>query len=175
MDPAPAPGGGIQLEVALEPAERGLCVRSAVPDGGHPYVALTQASLAACFAGVNACGLAAAGRVLAPPEPGERCRAPGLLLVDQCLERLDNVEAALEWCERRPGGGRARLLFADASGAVAALEVEGEKRLRCDPTSAAGAELEGPCGQVRLDPGAGALELLLPDAEPERFEAAHSR
>jgi hypothetical protein len=38
------------------------------------------------------------------------------------------VDKAVEWALRRPAGGRASLLLADASGRTACVEVEGRKR-----------------------------------------------
>ncbi len=88
------------------------------------------------LAGVNEHGLAGVAMPLAAPAPDERCAAPGILLLDQCIERLDRVEKALEWCEHRPGGGRALLFFSDATGACAAIEIDGEKRHRRAATPA---------------------------------------
>ena len=127
-DAAQAPG---ELRVSLR-SSLAVVVRLTRPDGGYPNLTLTRPGLAAALAGVNEAGLAAAALALGPPDPDEACRAPGLLLVEGCLERLDGVEKALEWCERRPGGGRARLLFVDASGARGAVELEGEKRRRIE-------------------------------------------
>jgi hypothetical protein len=122
--------GGLWLSLRAPLPSAGVIVRLARPDGGYPNLTLGRPGLAAALAGVNEPGLAAAGIALAPPGRDEPCQAPGLLLVEGCLERLDAVEKALEWCERRPGGGRARLIFADATGARGAIELDGEKRRR---------------------------------------------
>jgi len=154
------------LDAGAAPAAPRLCVslRSALavvvrvtrPDGGYPNLTLIRPGLAAALAGVNEAGLAAAAVPLGPPDPDEPCQAPGLLLVEGCLERLDAVEKALEWCERRPGGGRGRLLFVDASGARGAVELEGEKRRRIEmppPAPVAGAP------SARIDALARCLEI----------------
>jgi hypothetical protein len=107
---------------------------------------------------VNDRGLAAAGATLAAPGRGEACQAPAILLLEQCLERFDEVEKALEWCERRPGGGRARLLFAHGGGEVGAIELDSGKRHRLDPASFAPAPSRSG-GDARLDPAARALEI----------------
>ena len=147
-------------------SEAGIIVRRVRPDGGYPNLTLGRPGLAASLAGVNEPGLAMAGIVLAPPGIGEACQAPALLLVEGCLERLDGVEKALEWCERRPGGGRARLVFADAAGASGAIEIDGEKRQRID--AARGASAGAPPG-VRIEPAARCLAIELPGRPIERF------
>lgn len=164
-----APGGGalvVRLRTPLPPT--GLVARTLRPDGGHPFLALTRPGLVASLAGVNACGLGGAIAALDPPSrTADRCGVASALLLDQCLERLDTVEKALEWCERRPGGGRARLVFADASGAAAALDLDGDARVRDAAPALDDAALSGLC--VRIDPPARALELLAPGAPPERL------
>jgi len=165
-----APGAGaprlaVRLRAPLPPT--GLVVRLARPDGGFPHLALARPALAASLAGVNQRGLAGAIAALDPPAVGgrdaDRCAASGALLLDQCLERLDTVEKALEWCERRPGGGRVRLVFADAGGASAALDLDGDTRTRCEAPGS------GPASGVLLDPAARALELRGPDGAVERI------
>jgi hypothetical protein len=177
LEDAPAPRVGIRagergpivaLELAAPLPPTGLVARSARPDGGFANVGVTRPGLAASLAAVNERGLAGAVAWIAAPAPDERCRAPGALLVEGCIERLDAVEKALEWCERRPGGGRALLVFADAGGACGAIEVDGEKRRRVAPPRAA--QGPGAGARVSLDPAARALELALPGAEPLRLE-----
>jgi hypothetical protein len=168
VDAGLAPRLAVRLREPLPPT--GLVACAVRADGGYPVLALTRPSLGAALAGVNERGLAGAVLLLDPPaRAGDRCGAPGALLLDQCLERLDTVEKALDWCEHRPGGGRARLFFADAAGAVAAIEIDGEQRSRVEP---------GPEGvreghaSLRLDPAARALELSLPGVAPERLVLA---
>lgn len=113
-------------------------VRRSTPQGAAASLELTLAWLAASLGGVNAEGLAV---ILAPPEPleGETvqadapCRAPAMLLVQQCLERFGLAQSAAEWCLTRPSAGRARILLADASGAVLAVELDGERRRLVSP------------------------------------------
>jgi len=166
LDAGPAPAAPAALRVSLR-SPLDVIVRVTRPDGGYPNLTLTRPTLAAALAGVNEAGLAAAGVPLGPPELDEPCQAPGLLLVEGCLERLDAVEKALEWCERRPGGGRARLLFVDASGACGAVELEGEKRRRIEmpPTApfagtSAGIDARARCLELER-PGAAALRVSL--------------
>jgi hypothetical protein len=139
----------------------GLVVRRVAPDGGYANVGATRPGLVFALAGVNEHGLAGVAQLDAATSPGDRCRVPGLLLLDQCIERLDTVEKALEWCERRPGGGRVRLVFADASGAAGAIEIDGEQRKRVsapqDPIDAAGVSLRIDLATRALDVAGGGV------------------
>jgi hypothetical protein len=144
-------------------------------------VELTLPWLASALGGVNAAGLAV---LLAPPGlallPGAgdcaeaTCRAPAMLFVQQCLERFDRVDAAVEWCSSRPSDGSASLLFADASGALAGLELD-EDRRRPAPIASPGFLWRGPGAQVppgthvaveALSADASALPSLLADDGP---------
>jgi hypothetical protein len=99
---------------------------------------------------VNAAGLAA---LLAPPglalQPGTgfraeaACRAPALLFVQQCLERFDRVDTAVDWCLSRPSHGSATILLADAGGRLAGVELDDERRRLVNPHSPAAEALAG--------------------------------
>jgi hypothetical protein len=141
----------------------GFVVRECTPDGGYANLAFTRPAHVGSLAGVNEHGLAGVATPLAAPAHDERCAAPGILLLDQCIERLDRVEKALEWCEHRPGGGRALLVFADATGARAAIEIDGEKRQRRAAAPASGAGFA-----VRVDPRARSLSIEGAGVEPLR-------
>ena len=137
----------------------GLVARTTEPDGGYANVNVTRPGLVGAFAGVNEHGLAGVVVRAAPRDVArERCRAPGALLLEQCIERLDDVAKALEWCERRPGGGAALLVFADASGASGAIAIAGDRRERVavpvDPLAAS----HGPCVRVEIAPRAISVE-----------------
>jgi hypothetical protein len=163
------PGLRLALRTPLPPT--GVVVRTTRPDGGYANLSLTRPGLAAALAGVNERGLAVAALPLGAPDTGERCQAPGVLLAEGCLERLDSVEKALEWCERRPGGGRARLLFADARGARGAIEIDAEKRSRLEVAVLAGARpLEtSTAATLRIDPVERCLALERLGAAEEPF------
>src|SRR5690606_30751067 len=127
-------------------------------------LALARPGLVTALAGVNEHGLAGAVELLDAPAPqraGGGCAAASALLLDQCLERLDTVEKALEWCERRPGGGHARIVFADAEGAAGALGLEDDARRRCAPRELTPDEVAR--ATLRLEPGARALAWRAPD------------
>jgi len=80
-------------------------------------------------AGVNEHGLAVTATSLPTPSYDFGiCAAPAALLVQDCLQRFSTLEAAVEWCQRRPAGGCASLLLADASGQAASVIVAGRER-----------------------------------------------
>ena len=159
---AGAASHALELRIAEPWPLTGFVVRRCAPDGGYANLSFTRPAHVGSLAGVNEHGLAGVAVPIAAPAPDERCVAPGILLLDQCIERLDRVDKALEWCEHRPGGGRARLFFCDATGASAAIDIEGEKRHRRSATPAGGAGLV-----VRVDPRA--RVLVIEGAVIERF------
>ena len=126
--------------------ERGPCVaralppdalsvlRESAPDTDYRSLEVVALERVAPFVGVNEHGLAV-GALLHGASPGD-CAAPATLLAQDCLQRFDRVEKALEWLERRPAGGRATFVLADAAGATAGLELEGEVRRRVEPSDA---------------------------------------
>ena len=78
---------------------------------------------------MNEHGLAATATALPAAETSlAGCAAPAQLLVQDVLQRFDSVDKAADWALRRPSGGHASLLLADASGAVGAVEIDGRTR-----------------------------------------------
>ena len=154
LDPA---SQALELAWPARLGPTGLVVRAARPDGGYANLTITRPGLVFALAGVNEHGLAGVVQIERPAGPHERCRAPAALLLDQCLERLDGVEKALEWCERRPGGGVARIVLADASGARAAIAIEGETRSRVAAPGEPAKPCDGP--RVRVECDARAIEV----------------
>jgi hypothetical protein len=148
-------------------------VRSTRPEGLFAALELTRPWLGGALLGVNERGLAVA--VVGGEEPARG--APAALLAQDCLERFEALDAALEWCEGRPGEGRALLLMADAHGDAAGIDVDGERRrvLRPDQglvvgggVAGAAAELAKALGErppataeelARALPGGGAVAL----------------
>ncbi len=150
-------------------------LRTCDADGGYRSLTVTRPAFVGCHGGVNEKGLAGVGWSLAPPRAEERCRAPGLLLLDQCLERFDGVEQALDWCERRLGGGRVRLFFAGADGTRGAVELDGHERRRLDPAECS-ADPKAP--RASLDAAAHALVVTDARGVEQRVTLetpAHSR
>ena len=102
-------------------------VRRRRPEGGFRSVEVTRPWLGTALAGVNERGLAVATVEARGGAPG-KCAAPGALLIQDCLERFESLDAALAWCTGRPGGGAATLLLADATGEVAGVEIAAAAR-----------------------------------------------
>ena len=93
--------------------------------------------------------------------------------MQECLQRCDGVGKAIEWCERRPSGGSAALLLADAAGDVAEVALEGARRRVARPrdgllavaTPERAAELGKACAaRAALDGDAVAEALAAPPA-----------
>jgi hypothetical protein len=105
--------------------------RRSRPEGGFVCLELSRPWLVAACAGVNEAGLA----VVAASGSGEAgpCAAPAALLAQDCLQRFARVESALDWCFGRPAGGAAALLFADARGELAGVELRGSRRRLLHP------------------------------------------
>jgi len=147
-------GGGATLRagldaegrIALAGARHGVLRRSE-PDAGFASLEWTQPWLPGALAGVNRAGLAGAVADASGEAAGD-CAAPALLLLQNCLQQFETAENALEWCERRPAGGRATLCFADAAGARGAVLVEGDKRFRTEPPG----PLDPHAARLVLDP-----------------------
>lgn len=118
-----AEGGPALLAVAL-PA--GWLLRRAHPEGGIACLELAPPWFTGALAAVSEAGLAAAV-VCHGAAPGA-CAAPAALLVQDALQRTGSLAAALEWCLRRPAGGRATLLLVDAGGDAVGVRVDGNAR-----------------------------------------------
>ena len=130
------------------------CVRCCRPDAGFASLEWTLPWLPGALCGVNEGGLAGAVVRRAAEPAGGRFAAPAFLLLQNCLQQHDTVASALEWCERRPAGGHAELVFADATGDLGAIEVHDDTRKRRDEIP----PLTAPSGTiVTLDPVARTL------------------
>jgi hypothetical protein len=128
---APERSGAGALVARRLPAGPWILRRSA-PEHDWRSVEVALPWLVPALAGVNERGLAVAALVF-PAAAGSlrACAAPALLLAQDCLQRCDGVQKAIEWCERRPAGGSAALLLADAGGDLAEIAVLGaERRVR---------------------------------------------
>jgi hypothetical protein len=138
---AQSPSDGIALGLAADRTPAGprllrvlpeaLRLRRSHPDSGYASLEATLPGLPGALAGVNEAGLAAAVRSL-PLEAESPCAAPAFLLAQHCLQHFDDVEKAVDWCLRRPGGGRAALLFADAHTQAGVL-LEPQRRTHLHP------------------------------------------
>lgn len=125
-----------------------LVLRESAPDNDYRSLELAPAASAAAWIGVNEHGLAATATALPAAEASlDGCAAPAQLLVQDVLQRFDSVEKALDWALRRPAGGHASLLLADASGTRAGVELDGRARRPLGAGEAALAGL-GPAAAV---------------------------
>ena len=131
--PGPAASRGVLVGIPPAHGTPALVARS-LPDSAplresapdHDYASREHASpwLVPALAGRNECGLCVVGASQPPGDlPGDACAAPALLLVQDCLQRFDTTQKAVEWCEGRPAGGRATLLIADVVGDLARIEI----------------------------------------------------
>ena len=121
-------GSGVSIALSSE-RESPLFVRRSQPENGYRSLEIGIPWRVPALAGVNQHGLAVAtSGMVSSSEPLSTCAAPAALLVQDCLQRFDDVEKALEWCERRPAGGDASILFADANGVLARIDLAGELR-----------------------------------------------
>jgi hypothetical protein len=143
---------GRSIRLGVENASPGLWVRHSAPEYDFPSVEIGLAWRVPALIGVNAPGLAVTVSAEAADAASlEGCGAPAALLAQDCLQRFDNVENAVEWVERRPAGGRFSILMADASGSAVGILVEGQKRTLLDDAGGAVIGLGSPTERSTLE------------------------
>jgi hypothetical protein len=108
-------------------------VRRSRPEGGFQSIELTQPWRTAPLAGVNEAGLAVACVSEASDFDSTACAAPMALLAHDCLQRFDRIDGAVDWLLARPGGGRSAIMLAHADGEIAAVRVDGSRRVVVRP------------------------------------------
>lgn len=153
--------------------EAGWILRESVPAVGFRSIEVGLPWLVPALAGVNEGGLAVMAGPLLWGQPGREGWTPSTLLVQECLQRFEDLEGALDWCCKRPVEGEQSFVLADATGAVATLIASGrERRVQAgegelyleggEPAvEEDGAEAEDPghADRVLLDPKARRLQL----------------
>jgi hypothetical protein len=123
-----AAGSGVWIALSTE-REPPLFLRRSQPDNDYRSLEVAVPWRVPALAGVNEHGLAVAASGLASSSaPLSNCAASAALLVQDCLQRFDSAEKAVEWCERRPAGGSASILLADAGGDLVRVDLQGELR-----------------------------------------------
>ncbi len=125
-----ARGDGSAVWVALATErEAPLFLRQSQPENDYRSLEVGIPWRVPALAGVNQHGLAVAVGGLASSSASlAHCAAPAALLVQDCLQRFDRVDKAVEWCERRSAGGDVSILLGDAEGALARVDLEGDRR-----------------------------------------------
>jgi len=108
--------------------EAGWIIRESRPEVGFRSIEVGLPWLVSAVAGVNEGGLAVVAGPLLWGEPGREGWPPSLLLVQECLQRFEDVEGALGWCRKRPVEGEQSFVLADAHGAVATVIASGRER-----------------------------------------------
>lgn len=141
-------------------------LRRSSPEVGFASVELTLPWLAGALIGVNEAGLGvAAGTPAEPPRNTGAAAAPAWLLVQESLQRFDELDGAIAWCLTRPASGNFGVVLSDASGDRALVEFAGDTRRlvqRGGDFVLHGAEAE--------DQEAVRKRLELEDADPQALE-----
>jgi hypothetical protein len=154
---------------AVVSGEAGWMLRESRSSVGFRSVEIGLPWLVSGVAGVNEAGLAAMAGPILWGTAGQTIRPPAALLVQECLQRFEDLAGALDWCRKRPVEGEQSFVLADASGRVATVNSTGrERRIRQGegelyleggelPTGAAPEEASS--DRVVLDPLARSLRL----------------
>ena len=125
------------------------CVRHSRPEVGFGSLEITLPWLASSIAGINEAGVCVALAPLRARPRGLGAAAPSHLLVQECLQRFEDVEGCIDWCLKRPVLGDTTFVLADAQGDTATIDVRGRERL-------VERREKGPVGADASGPGAGA-------------------
>jgi hypothetical protein len=122
------PGSWLAREFPGEGSSNPLwTLRRSQPEVGFASVEVTVPWLASAVAGVNEEGLAAV--IVAHDSAGTATDATiALLLIQDCLQQFASLDGCLDWCSKRPSAGGARILFADATGEIASIDMDRRDR-----------------------------------------------
>lgn len=154
----------------VEGGEAGWILRESRPEVGFRSIEVSLPWLVSSVAGVNEGGLAVAAGPLLWGEPGRGGSPTSLLLVQECLQRFEDLEGAIGWCRKRTVEGEQTLVLADASGAIVTILVsgrdcrvqEGDRELHLE----AG---EPPSATSSSDPAPGEEDRIWLDARDRRL------
>jgi hypothetical protein len=108
-------------------------LRKSRPEVGFASAEITLPWLATAVAGINEAGVAVAmaprstsyGAGVNAGSVNARHAPHAVLLVQECLQRFEDLAGCLDWCRKRPRSGNASLIIADAGAHLAQIEVEG--------------------------------------------------
>ena len=124
-------GKQILLERTLpvaEPGEAGWMLRESRPVVGFRSIEVGLPWLVPGVAGINEAGLAVMAGPILWGSAGHAGAPPSALLVQECLQRFEDLGGALDWCRKRPVEGEQSVVLADASGSVATVISNGRDR-----------------------------------------------
>jgi hypothetical protein len=154
---ADTPGEAFAAEANVAArAGGGWIARRSEPDVGFASVEITLPWLPCAVAGVNERGIAAA--IVSHPGARPSDAPSALLLVQECLQRFDDVTGCIDWSLKRPASGCARLVVAAGSGRVVAIEIDGDRR----SIHEVGGETDGKLDtDLVLDPQQRSLQLRI--------------
>ena len=151
--------------------EAGWILRESRPEVGFRSLEVGLPWLVSSVAGVNEGGLAVVAGPLLWGTPGREGDPTSLLLVQECLQRFEDLDGAIGWCLKRPVEGEQSLVLTDASGAVATVIVDGRERR----VQAGEGELHLEAGELpeesaSLEAGRGSEGRLSIDAPARRMQ-----
>lgn len=160
---------GSDVRIARSLPESQWVLRRSLPDVGFASVEVTLPWLATSVAGVNEAGVVAA--VDPGPDSLPRSDAPSaLLLVQECLQRFDDVTGCLDWVLKRPASGSVQLVVGDATGRVARVRIDDANRA-VEELGSENAEHGDVEKGVLLDPCGRSLAVRVGGYEPVALEA----
>lgn len=118
-------------------------LRKSLPEVGFASAEITLPWLATAVAGINQAGIAIAmaprsesyGGGVNAGAVNPRHAPHAVLLVQECLQRFEDLAGCLDWCRKRPRSGNVSLVIADAVGRVAKVEIEGLECRIVEPDS----------------------------------------
>ena len=152
---------GDSARVARSLPDGGWIARRSEPEVGFASVEITLPWLPCAVAGVNEGGIAAAVVSRAGPRAADAPSA--LLLVQECLQRFDDIGSCIDWSLKRPAAGCVRFVVASGTGRVAAIEIDGDRRT----VHAIAGDTDGKLDtDLVLDPHQRSLHVRLAGREP---------
>ena len=141
--------------------DSGWIARRSEPEVGFASVEITLPWLPCAVGGVNEGGIAAV--VVSQPGAREGDDPSALLLVQECLQRFDDVTGCIDWSLKRPTSGCVRLVVAARTGRVVVIEIDGDRRTVHEVVGETDGKLDT---DLVLDPHQRSLHVRLAGREP---------
>jgi hypothetical protein len=113
---------------AAAPGEVGWVLRESCPAVGFRSIEVGLPWFVPGVAGINEAGLSVMAGPILWGDAGRRGLPPAALLIQECLQRFEDLDSALDWCRKRPVEGEQSVVLADASGGVATVISSGRDR-----------------------------------------------